>query len=116
MQRTLIKDTITKVGETVVIKGWVTTRRDHGKIVFLDISDRSALIQVVATADQLPELGIGYAVEIEGLIKKRPEKLINPKLATGMVELEVKKTNVLTKAQTYPFDMGKPELDLELST
>lgn len=113
MERTLIKDTINKVGETVLLKGWVQTRRDHGKIVFLDLSDRSGLVQVV-TIETVVDLG--DAVSIEGLVKKRPENLINHKIATGTVEVEAKKITVLAKSEAYPFDMGKPELDLELPT
>jgi len=47
MQRTLVKDTVNKIGENVLIKGWVNIRRDHGKLIFLDIRDRTGLIQVV---------------------------------------------------------------------
>lgn len=113
MSRTLIKDTINKVGETVLINGWVSIRRDHGKIIFLDVWDRSGVIQIVCTTSTA---GVGDAVEITGLVKARPEKLVNPKLATGTVELEAKEITVLAKSETYPFDMGKPELDLELPT
>ena len=112
MERTLVKDTINKVGETVLLKGWVQSRRDHGKIVFLDLSDRSGLIQVVTNEG----VDLGCAVEITGLIKKRPENLINPKLETGTIELEAKEIKILAKSETYPFDMGKPELNLELPT
>ena len=112
MERSLVKDTINKVGEAVLLKGWVQSRRDHGKIVFLDISDRSGLIQVVTNEG----VDLGCAVEITGLIKKRPENLINPKLETGTIELEAKEIKILAKSETYPFDMGKPELNLELPT
>ncbi len=113
MERTVIKDTINKVGETVLLNGWVSIRRDHGKIIFLDVWDRSGIIQIVCTECVA---GVGDAVEITGLVKARPEKLVNPKLATGTVELEAKEITVLAKSETYPFDMGKPELDLELPT
>ncbi|MCL4397695.1 aspartate--tRNA(Asn) ligase [Patescibacteria group bacterium] len=113
MERTLIKDTVGQVGKTVLIDGWVSVRRDHGKIIFLDVWDRSATLQVVCTSC---EAGVGDAVEITGLVKARPEKLVNTKLETGKVELEAKEIKVLAKSETYPFDMGKPELDLELPT
>ena len=51
MDRTLIKDTVNKVGQTVKISGYVQTKRDHGKIAFLDVADRSGIIQVFATGD-----------------------------------------------------------------
>lgn len=116
MERTLIKDTINQVGKTVLLKGWVQVRRDHGKIIFLDVSDRSGTIQIVAAPDLVNDAQIGFALEIEGTINKRPEKLVNPKLATGMVEMAALKIKTLAKSETYPFDMGKPKLDLELPT
>ncbi|MEK7127357.1 MAG: amino acid--tRNA ligase-related protein, partial [Patescibacteria group bacterium] len=112
MSRTLTKDTVNKIGEEVLINGWVQIRRDHGKIIFLDVWDRSGLIQVVTT---IPS-EVGSAVEITGKIKDRPEKLFNDKLITGKIELEAKEIKVLAQSETYPFDMGKPELDLELPT
>jgi len=114
MERTLINNTINKIGETVLLNGWITIRRDHGKIVFLDLSDRSGIIQIVCA--QAIAAGVGDAVAIEGVVKSRPEKLVNPKLATGSIETEAKKITVLAKSESYPFDMGKPELDLELPT
>lgn len=116
MERTLTKNTISKVGETVLLKGWVQTRRDHGKIVFLDIADRSGVIQTIATSDKVPELHEGCFVEIVGKVKERPEKLVNSKIATGKIELEVESIKVVATSETYPFDMTKPELDLELPT
>jgi nondiscriminating aspartyl-tRNA synthetase len=113
VERTLIKDTIDRVGQKVLINGWVSVRRDHGKIVFLDVWDRSGTVQVVC--NDCPA-DTGDAVEITGLVKTRPEKLINQKLETGKIELEAQEIKVLAKSETYPFDMGKEELDLELPT
>lgn len=112
MQRTLIKDTVNNVGGEVLIKGRVEARRDHGKIVFLDVADYTGVIQVISTKI----VDVGDCLEITGLVKARPEKLINLKLITGKIELEVKEIKILAKSETYPFDMGKPELDLELPT
>ncbi len=116
MTRTLISDTINKIGETVQIKGWVNTRRDHGKIVFIDVRDRSGLLQVVLSPDLAGSLHSEDVVAVEGLIKLRPEKLINPKLPTGTVEMNAEKVEILAKSAELPFDMGKETLDLELPT
>src|SRR3989344_8746828 len=109
MQRTLIKDTVSKVGETVLIKGWVNIRRDHGKLIFLDIRDRTGLIQVVVNPKvseeahkTASELRNEYVVEMEGKINARPEKLINPNLATGKIELEVERVKILNKSEPMP--------------
>src|SRR3989344_5950618 len=97
MERTLISDTINKIGETVLIKGRVTVRRDHGKIVFLDIFDYTAVIQVVLTTELSGDLRTGDALAVEGPIKARPEKLVNAKLLAGTVEMEAKKIDILAK-------------------
>lgn len=116
MDRTLIKDTVNKVGETVKISGYVQTKRDHGKIAFLDVADRSGLIQVFATGDLVPGVGIQYAVTIEGTVAARPEKLVNDAIPTGTIELQATKVEILAKSQELPFDMGQKELDLQLPT
>lgn len=98
------------------ICGWVQVRRDHGKIIFLDILDRSGVIQVVATPDVAGSLHPQDVVCIQGVVNKRPEKLVNPNLETGLVELQAEKIEVLSKAEELPFDMGSKELDLQLPT
>ncbi len=114
MLRTLVLDSTRKVGEEVLLKGWVENVRDHGKITFIDLKDRTGLIQCVG--QNLPKVSPQSAVEVSGTISKRPEKLINKKLETGEIELQVEELKVLSMAQELPFDMGKEELDLELPT
>jgi nondiscriminating aspartyl-tRNA synthetase len=116
MVRTLIAETASRIGETVLIKGWVNTRRDHGKIVFVDLRDRSGLVQIVMTDNQAGNLRSEDVVYITGRVKSRPEKLINPKLSTGKVEIEAEQVDLVVRAAELPFDMGKTELDLELPT
>jgi len=116
MERTLVKDTINKVGETVLIKGWVTTRRDHGKIVFLDVRDRWGTVQVVATAEIAGQVNSEWVVAITGLVKQRPEKLVNAKLLTGSIEIEAQKIEVVAQSDTPPFplDTDGYEIDEDL--
>lgn len=114
--RTLIIDCNNKIGENVKICGWVQTRRDHGKIVFLDISDRSGIIQVVVTGEIAKDLGSQDVVCISGNVVKRPEHLINKNLSTGTIELQGEKIEILSKAEELPFDMGGKDLDLQLPT
>ncbi len=116
MERTLIADIIKKTDEKVRIFGWVNTRRDHGKIVFLDIYDRSGLAQVVAESSLSGNLHPQDVVCIEGKVAKRPEKLINPNLETGTVEIQAERIEILSKAEELPFDMGGKDLDLQLPT
>lgn len=116
MNRTLILDCVKRVNEEVKICGFVEVRRDHGKIVFLDVADRSATIQVVCSGELAGNLGLLDGVCIEGVVAKRPEKLINPNLKTGEVELQAKNVEVLAKSSELPFDMTVKELDLQLPT
>ncbi len=118
--RTLTVETTSKIGESVILQGWVNTRRDHGKIVFLDLRDRSSLVQIVAVTQTLSEevkkvladVGVEDVVEIAGLVKERPQNLINPKLATGTVELELKDITLISKAKELPFPIDTEGLDI----
>lgn len=115
MQRTLIIDTLKAIGETVTIKGWVRTRRDHGKIVFLDIRDRTGLVQVVGS-DVTKDARNESVVYITGTVQKRPERLVNLNLPTGTVEISLQSIEVVSKAAELPLDMGVADLELELPT
>ena len=105
MERTLISQTPKQIGKTVLLKGWVNSKRDHGKITFIDLRDRTGLVQVVGGKD-LRSLGGEDVVSIEGLVKKRPENLVNPKLKTGTVEVEAKKVTIISKAKELPLPIG----------
>jgi nondiscriminating aspartyl-tRNA synthetase len=115
MDRTLIKDTINKVGEKVKVQGFVRLVRAHGKIAFADIVDRSGVLQVVGDS-KIADLRPQYAVEIEGTVNARPPKMVNDKIETGKVEVFADSVNVLAKSDEMPFDMGMEELNLELPT
>lgn len=119
MERTLILDSLKKIGQKVLLKGWINTRRDHGKIAFIDLRDRSGIIQTVCTAtilEKIKDFHLQDLVAIEGIVKSRPQNLVNKNLPTGTVEVEVEKINLLVKAAELPFDMGGPELKVELPT
>jgi len=112
MQRTLIKDIKDKVGETVFLSGWVDIRRDHGKLIFIDLRDTSGKVQMVVlpnheeahkAADKVrPE----WVVKIKGIVNKRPERMINADQPLGMVEVEVLELDVLNEAETPPFEIS----------
>ena len=113
MNRTLISQTKDMVGQTVLLKGWVNVRRDHGKLIFLDMRDRTGIVQLVVNPKvsgeahaNANELRNEYVFEVEGVVKARGEKLINPNLETGKVEVEVTKLNILSKAKALPFEIN----------
>lgn len=114
MERTLALEAVQKVGETVLLKGWVDGKRDHGKIAFIDLRDRSGKIQVFAYGNLVENIHPEDVVYITGKVQARPEKLINPKLATGTVEVVAETVEVVAKAAELPFDMSKEDLDPEL--
>ena len=114
MQRTLVAESVKKVGEKVKLAGWVDTVRDHGKITFIDLRDRTGIIQCVG--QNLEKVSPESVIEIEGTLNKRPTKLVNKDIKTGEFEVWIEKLNVVSKAQELPFDISKDELDLELPT
>lgn len=111
MQRTLVKETIQAVDQTVLLKGWVNSVRSHGKIVFFDLRDRSGLVQVVYQGEL--SLKPESVVYVTGKVVKRPEKLVNPKLATGTVEIQAAKVEIVTLSRELPFpiDTDGHEID-----
>lgn len=103
MQRTLARETVDKLGQKVKLQGWVDKRRDHGGIVFLDLRDRSGIVQcVVNQPEEVEKVRNEYVVEIVGTVKKRPEQMINPNLPTGRVEIGVERIVVLSEARELP--------------
>src|SRR5690606_24413911 len=95
MKRILIKHTPDKAEQEVTVSGWVDARRDHGKLIFLDLRDRSGLLQVVVNPQVSTEahavaqtLSMQDVVRITGKVNKRPERMVNPKIVSGTIELE----------------------------
>ena len=112
MERTLAVGTKDKVGEKMLLKGWVNTRRDHGKLVFIDLRDRSGIVQVVG-GKELGDLRPEDVVEVFGEVKKRPENLVNPKIPTGEVEVKVEDVKVLAKSDDLPFPIEGDGHDID---
>ena len=116
MDRTLILDCKEKIGDKVNIFGFVQVRRDHGKILFLDVLDRSGLIQVVLGGGKGRDLRPQDVVKISGQVNKRPDNLVNKNISTGEIEIYSEEVEVLSKAEELPFDMAGRDLDLQLPT
>ncbi len=113
MTRTLISQTLDKADKQVFLQGWVNSLRDHGKITFFDLRDRSGLIQVILTTPAPKGLKPESVVAVTGKVQKRPEKLINPKIATGKVEILVEKLEVISTAETSPIPLDTDGHDIE---
>ena len=112
MQRILNIETIKYSGKKAKVCGWVNSRRDHGGIVFLDLRDRSGILQVVSSPDLVKDIKEEYILEIEGEVKKRPIKMANFELETGQIELNAQKIKILAKARSLPFDLKELKLSL----
>lgn len=104
MKRTLIKDTVNHIDEKVFLQGWVATKRDHGKLTFIDLRDRTGIVQCVGFG-KMGELTTESVIEITGLVKKRPERMINPNIETGTVEISVEEYKILNKAEEMPIQL-----------
>ncbi len=105
MKRILNRETIKYLNKKVKVCGWVNTRRDHGKIVFVDLRDISGLLQIVFPSNLAQELRPEWVICVEGIVKKRPKGMINPKIETGGIELEAQNLEILSKAKTLPFSI-----------
>lgn len=123
MKRTLISETPNLKGKEVELRGWANVCRDHGKVVFVDLRDRTGFIQLVITGADKNVFEIAkkirpeYVISVKGKIKKRPEKLQNEKVETGKIEVEVSVLEIISStAGELPLDISQPEMDLNLQT
>ena len=119
--RVLTSEVVNKVGETVLISGWIERVRSHGKIAFFDIRDRGGVLQVVAatpeTVSSVEALSVQSVVTITGTVKERGERYVNPNIPLGSVEVELTQpVEIISNAEEMPFDMGGTELNLQLPT
>lgn len=104
-----------KVGESVVLQGWVHARRDMGKIIFIDFRDSTGFIQLVfvpgdtdsESLERVKGVRNEFVLEVEGVVQKRSPKQVNPNIINGEVEVLVKKVSILSEAKTPPFELDK---------
>jgi nondiscriminating aspartyl-tRNA synthetase len=123
MERTLISEAPNLIGQIVKLQGWVNIRRDHGKLIFIDLRDRSGIIQMVIIPDKeeahktAKDIRSEFVIEIEGLVKARPGGAKNEKISTGDVEIEVEKLAIISKPEVeFPIDIAAQDLNLNLDT
>ena len=112
-------------GQTITLAGWVHRRRDHGGVAFLDLRDRFGLVQVVfnpdlpkETLDLVANVRSEWVLQVTGLVQKRPEGMINPKMETGEIEVVASEIKALNPAKPLPFvlndDDKLPEENMRL--
>jgi aspartyl-tRNA synthetase len=107
---------LSEQGKSVILRGWVNRRRDHGGVTFIDLRDRSGFVQVVFNPDISPQahqaavpLRSEWVIQIQGVVRQRPEGMKNPNLATGEIEIEAQELVILNPAKTPPFPINKEE-------
>lgn len=106
--------------QEVILKGWVHNRRDLGGLIFVDLRDREGYVQVVFNPDFSEEaLKIAetvrseYVVQVKGIVKKRDPQTVNPKIATGQVEVQVSEIEIINKAETPPFALNEENQNVD---
>lgn len=97
-------------GKELTLAGWVNTRRDHGGLIFIDLRDRSGIVQVVMSPQygedafhKAEDVRSEYVLAIRGIVRERSPETVNPKMQTGKIEVVVSEMRVLNKAKTPPF-------------
>lgn len=101
------------IGEHPTLSGWVHSRRDHGGVLFIDLRDRTGLVQVVfnpesaALFKQAEELRSEFVIQVKGKVRSRPEGTRNPNLSTGAIEMVADTLTVFNRAKTPPFEISE---------
>lgn len=109
-KRVYINELKNKIGEEVLLAGWVNVRRDHGKLIFLDLRDKTGFVQMVALPDKkevqetASKVRPESVIQVKGKINTRPEKMINENEENGNIEMEILEMEVISLAQELPFE------------
>lgn len=111
MTRMLISKTLEHIAQEVTLMGWVDTKRDHGKLTFIDLRDRTGIIQCVGY-QKMGELSAESVVSITGVVKARGEKYVNADIPTGGIEIDVTAYEVLSKANELPIHVKGDGLEI----
>lgn len=108
-----------QIGETLTLCGWVDRRRDHGGVIFLDLRDRTGIIQIVSDPQRTPDsyehaeaLRNEYVVKVTGRVSRRPEESLNPKLPTGEIEVYADSIELLNAVhKQLPFQVSTADFE-----
>ncbi|HZZ99499.1 MAG TPA: aspartate--tRNA ligase, partial [Candidatus Paceibacterota bacterium] len=117
MNRTPVIDIKDMVGQEAELFGWIHNRRDHGKLIFIDLRDRTGICQVVFTPktpnyEEASKLRSEWVVRLKGKVNARPEKMVNPDIPTGKVEVEPLELEILNQSETPPFPIDSDGKDI----
>lgn len=114
--KTYINETIKKkIGEEIIVCGWINKLRKMGKLVFFDLRDSTGLLQIICVPSEmtngeiLKDLGHEFVVEITGIIQERGEKQVNNEILTGKIELLAKNVKIISESEVPPFEIDNEE-------
>ncbi|MDR3210619.1 MAG: aspartate--tRNA ligase, partial [Planctomycetota bacterium] len=115
MKRTHTCGELTKaaVGKSITLAGWVQNRRDHGSLMFIDLRDRYGLTQIVFDTEKPEVLKLGqevraeWVLQVTGNVLARPDDMVNPRMATGEIEVAVESFTVFSRAAALPFEVDE---------
>lgn len=103
------------IGKEVIVKGWAAKRRDFGGLIFVDLRDRTGILQIVFDASETPDFALAekvrseYVLAVRGRLRSRSEDRINPKIKTGTIEVLALEAHILADADTPPFEIDEAE-------
>jgi aspartyl-tRNA synthetase len=107
-----------QVGRRLKLAGWAARRRDHGGLVFVDLRDHTGLCQLVVNPERAPEAAAAahevrneFVLQAEGEVVRRAPEAVNPKLATGEVELQVDRLEIVSRCEPLPFQLDDESVD-----
>src|SRR5277367_2242073 len=110
-KRTYIKEAKNHIGEEISLSGWVDIRRDHGKLIFIDLRDMSGKVQMVVLPNHAEahtvatKLRSEWVIKVTGKVNKRPDRMIKKDDPNGEIEIEVLSIEVFNEAETPVFDL-----------
>ena len=113
MKRTFTSEIVKQKGKEVELYGWVHGRRDHGKLIFIDLRDREGLVQVVFKNDDLANsLRLEYVIKVKGEVKERPESMINENIPTGKYEISATSLEIINASTEIPIPVDGDGYDV----
>ncbi len=122
MERVYIEDIAKHVGKEILLKGWINIRRDHGKLIFLDLRDATGRVQAVVLPNHeeagkiASQVRPEWIIEVKGIVNERPEKMVKEGELNGTVEIEATEITVLSEAQTPPFELSEDTSEINEET
>ncbi len=103
-------------GKEVILMGWVNRRRDHGGVIFVDLRDREGIVQIVFNPEagesvhgEAHKIRNEYVLAVKGRVRRRPEGMDNPELATGQVEVVISGLEIMNESKTPPFSFDEDD-------